>query len=83
MSNKGLTTWSQQDQFALDVLLARKEHFECSTMNRLNEAVASLCVVQGVFQPPLAEQLRARAEQFRDALAPFDSGVSCTTQDET
>lgn len=76
--------WSRQDEAALTELLDRKKAFEAEARAPLNKIVVdmglSLAPAQSLGpQPPypsrIVDLLVARADELRDALAPFGSGV--------
>jgi hypothetical protein len=78
--------WSQRDEAELACLLDRKKAFEAEARAPLNKIVVdmglSLAPSQSLGpQPPypsrIVDLLVARADELRDALAPFDSGVRC------
>lgn len=76
--------WSRQDEAALTELLDRKKAFEAEARAPLNKIVVdmglSLAPAQSLGpQPPypsrIVDLLVARADELRDALVPFGSGV--------
>ena len=72
--------WSRQDEAALTELLDRKKAFEAEARAPLNKIVVDMAQSLGP-QPPypsrIVDLLVARADELRDALAPFGSGVRC------
>lgn len=79
--------WTPQDEAALTKLLDRKKAFEAEARAPLNKLVADMNLSfsgprsSSAPTPPYPSQvvdlLVARADELRDALAPFDSGVRC------
>ena len=79
--------WTLRDQAELDALTKRKAAFESEARAPLNKLVASMGLSLGLEAPSLGptppypsrivDALIARADDLRDALKPFDSGVRC------
>ena len=77
--------WSRQDEAALTELLDRKKAFEAEARAPLNKIVVDMGLSLAASaqslgpQPPypsrIVDLLVARADELRDALAPFGSGV--------
>lgn len=84
MSTKEIK-WSAADQRELDALTKRKALFEDQRMGALLSVVAKLDFMSEFQVHPerLASAMRLHADDLRDALAPFDSGIRCATQEQT
>jgi hypothetical protein len=78
--------WSVQDQRALDDLIERKEQFMTINQAPIEEIVVGLTpghltdleklpVKTHALRKYMTEMMINNADQIRDALAPFDSGV--------
>lgn len=73
--------WAPRDQVELDALIKRKAAFENQSMVPLLE-VASYINVGGMHTDhEIAMLLRNHADELRDALKPFDSGIRVGTTD--
>lgn len=69
--------WTKADQRALEELQKRKAEFDSKTRGALIAAVQRADLGAFTQLDDICDTLIANADEFRDALAPFDSGVRC------
>lgn len=69
--------WTPQDEAALTGLLDRKKAFEAEARAPLEALVREFDMRPDPDYNNVVDRLILRADEFRDALAPFDSGVRC------
>lgn len=82
--------WSLRDEQTLQALVERKQAFETEARAPLNKLIADMKLNLGFEAPTSAptepypkrivDAFIARADELRDALKPFDSGVRCGSE---
>jgi len=69
--------WTNQDEAELQRLLKRKNETIAKNMKPLLALAAHLDTTS---PEDLADDLAAHADELRDALEPFDSGIRCVAE---
>lgn len=73
-------TWTEADEIEFCKLAARRKRVTESRLKAVTDAVQLIATTYKLPAPELAAQMVKRAEQIRDALEPYDSGVRCAKE---